>query len=402
MKTIELYIDEENEFSGIEAISVVENPAIEEDFIALKKQQVKLAEVDKEKRILMGAALVPNKKIYRTNGEDEYNIFFSEDTVRKASELFLSRGKQNNSTLEHDVKLSGLSVVESWIIEDKKKDKSRKYGFNLPIGTWMVSVKVNNNEIWNDFVKEGKVKGFSIEGFFADKLDEGPKESVKEDFDEMEALSKLYEIEEAFLDSQEVELESYNDYPEGAVNNAKRALKYKEENGSSCGTSVGWTRASQLANKKNITRSTIARMASFKRHQQNKDVPYSEGCGGIMWDAWGGSAGVNWAISKLKQIDKKVNNSVTTLYSEIINDDYAIIDDRLAYSSEEKALEMAKDLGCELIHEHEYEGKMWYMPCESHSVEAGANSKSPCWDGYEQKGYQMIDGKKRPNCVKKK
>tara|TARA_R110000764_G_scaffold126020_1_gene213586 strand:- start:7107 stop:8315 length:1209 start_codon:yes stop_codon:yes gene_type:complete len=402
MKTIELYIDEENEFSGIEAISVVENPAIEEDFIALKKQQVKLAEVDKEKRILMGAALVPNKKIYRTNGEDEYNIFFSEDTVRKASELFLSRGKQNNSTLEHDVKLSGLSVVESWIIEDKKKDKSRKYGFNLPIGTWMVSVKVNNDEIWNDFVKEGKVKGFSIEGFFADKLDGGPKESVQEDFDEMEALSKLYEIEEAFLDSQEVELESYNDYPEGAVNNAKRALKYKEENGSSCGTSVGWTRASQLANKKNITRSTIARMASFKRHQQNKDVPYSEGCGGIMWDAWGGSAGVNWAISKLKQIDKKVNNSVTTLYSEIINDDYAIIDDRLAYSSEGKALEMAKDLGCELIHEHEYEGKMWYMPCKSHSVEAGANSKSPCWDGYEQKGYQMIDGKKRANCVKKK
>ena len=402
MKTIELYIDEENEFSGIEAISVVENPAIEEDFIALKKQQVKLAEVDKEKRILMGAALIPNKKIYRTNGEDEYNIFFSEDTVRKASELFLSRGKQNNSTLEHDVKLNGLSVVESWIIEDKKKDKSRKYGFSLPVGTWMVSVKVNNDEIWNDFVKEGKVKGFSIEGFFADKLDDRPRESVEEDFDEMEALSKLYEMEEAFLDSQEVELESYNDYPEGAVNNAKRALKYKKENGSSCGTSVGWRRASQLANKQNITRSTIARMASFKRHQQNKDVPYSEGCGGIMWDAWGGSAGVNWAISKLKRIDKKVNNSVTALYSEIINDDYAIIDDRLAYSSEEKALEMAKDLGCELIHEHEYEGKMWYMPCESHSVEGGANSKSPCWDGYEQKGYQTIDGKRRPNCVKKK
>ena len=402
MKTIELYIDEENEFSGIEAISVVENPAIEEDFIALKKQQVQLAEVDKEKRILMGAALVPNKKIYRTNGEDEYNIFFSEDTVRKASELFLSRGKQNNSTLEHDVKLNGLSVVESWIIEDKKKDKSKKYGFDLPIGTWMVSVKVNNDEIWNDFVKEGKVKGFSIEGFFADKLDDRPRESVEEDFDEMEALSKLYEMEEAFLDSQEVELESYNDYPQGAVNNAKRALKYKEENGSSCGTSVGWRRASQLANKQKITRSTIARMASFKRHQQNKDVPYTEGCGGIMGDAWGGSAGVNWAISKLKRIDKKVNNSVTALYSEIINDDYAIIDDRLAYSSEEKALEMAKDLGCELIHEHEYEGKMWYMPCESHSVEAGATTKSPCWDGYEQKGYQIIDGKRRPNCVKKK
>ena len=101
-----------------------------------------------------------------------------------------------------------------------------------------------------------------------------------------------------------VELESYNDYPQGAVNNAKRALKWKKENGSSCGTSVGWRRASQIASKSKLSRSTIARMASFKRHQQHKNVPYSEGCGGIMWDAWGGSAGVNWAISKLKQIDK--------------------------------------------------------------------------------------------------
>ena len=102
-----------------------------------------------------------------------------------------------------------------------------------------------------------------------------------------------------------VELESYNDYPQGASNNAKRAIAFKEKNGSKCGTQVGWVRARQLADKKNITRDTIARMASFKRHQQHKDVPYSEGCGGLMWDAWGGSAGINWAISKLKQIDKK-------------------------------------------------------------------------------------------------
>ena len=102
-----------------------------------------------------------------------------------------------------------------------------------------------------------------------------------------------------------VELESYNDYPEGAVNNAKRAVEYKEKNGSSCGTRVGWTRAGQLARREKISRDTISRMASFKRHQQHKDVPYSEGCGGLMWDAWGGSAGVNWAISKLKELDKK-------------------------------------------------------------------------------------------------
>ena len=304
MEVIELYIDENNEFSGIEAISVVENPAIEEDFIALKKHEVQLAEVDTEKRILMGAALVPNKKIYRTNGAEEYYIFFSEDTVRKASELFLSRGKQNNSTLEHDVQLSGMSVVESWIVEDTTKDKSRKYDLSVPVGTWMVSVKVNNDQIWEEFVKSGKVKGFSIEGFFADKLD-GPKESVEEDFssEDLEAIATLYDLEDAMLASYGEELESYADYPESASNNAKRALEWKKENGSSCGTSVGWRRASQLANKQPLSRSTIARMASFKRHQQNKDVPYSEGCGGIMWDAWGGSAGVNWASSKLKQID---------------------------------------------------------------------------------------------------
>ena len=108
-------------------------------------------------------------------------------------------------------------------------------------------------------------------------------------------------------DKISIELESYNDYPQAATNNAKRAIKYKEENGSDCGTRVGWTRAGQLARRENISRDTIARMASFKRHQQNKDVPYSEGCGGLMWDAWGGSSGINWAISKLKQIDKKEN-----------------------------------------------------------------------------------------------
>lgn len=98
--------------------------------------------------------------------------------------------------------------------------------------------------------------------------------------------------------------ETYNDYPQAARNNAKRAIKYKEENGSSCGTKVGWTRARQLANGDKISLNTIKRMASFKRHQQHRNIPYSEGCGGIMWDAWGGSSGVNWAISKVKQIEK--------------------------------------------------------------------------------------------------
>jgi hypothetical protein len=102
--------------------------------------------------------------------------------------------------------------------------------------------------------------------------------------------------------------ESFTDYPEASTNNAKRALAYAEKNGwGSCGTPVGKARANQLANKEPISRDTIARMASFKRHQQNKDVPYSEGCGGLMWDAWGGTEGIEWAIRKLDQIDNASN-----------------------------------------------------------------------------------------------
>jgi len=316
--------------------------------------------------------------------------------------------------------------------------------------------------------------------------------------------------------------ETFNDYPDSASNNAKKAIEYKEENGSDCGTQVGWTRARQLANKENISWETIGRMASFNRHQQHKDVPYSEGCGGLMWDAWGGTSGVNWAINKMKTKDKyktafkiqdedkrivsgyfmkadlpiirlndqnekyyvvfrkptiekivnkffknnynsninlmhdidykdngvyviesliidskrgikapdgfenapdgswwgsmRVENdevwqmvkdgtfkgfsvegifgeakatkyptsligkiiSVVKKYKEkkknnfismVINKELAIIDDRLAYASKEMALKAAEDLGVEGIHEHEYDGNIWYMVGENHSLD---------------------------------
>jgi len=177
MDIIELFIDENDEVSGIDAISIVENPAIEEDFVYLKNQEFKLAEKDSEKKILLGPALIPNKPIYRKSGDKEYYIYFSRNTVRKASELFLKRFKQNRSTLEHELPLEGLTVVESWIVEGEK-DKTRIYDMDVPIGTWMVSMKVDNDDVWEDFIKSGKVKGFSIEGYFADKL-ERPNETNK-------------------------------------------------------------------------------------------------------------------------------------------------------------------------------------------------------------------------------
>ena len=179
MRIVELILDEDQEI-GVEAISVVENPAIEEDFVALKSQEFKLAEVDKERRILMGALLIPNKPIYRKNGEDEYYIYFSKDTVLKASQMYLMQGNQNNATMEHQYEINGLSLVESWLVEDKVHDKSVKYGMDLPLGTWVGSVKVNNDKIWNEFVLTKKVKAFSIEGYFADRM-ERPKEEIKED-----------------------------------------------------------------------------------------------------------------------------------------------------------------------------------------------------------------------------
>lgn len=209
MKIIELILDEDQEMTGVEAISVVENPAIEEDFIALKAEEIKLAEVNKEKRILMGALLVPNKPIYRLSGEDEYYIYFSKETVLKASQMYLMKGNQNNSTMEHQYELKGLSLVESWLVEDEVHDKSRKYGMNVPIGTWMGSVKVNNDEVWNDYVKTGKVKGFSIEGYFADKM-ERPNESVEMSTEEQEAKDIIDNLMNLFnkqnLSTHKVEL----------------------------------------------------------------------------------------------------------------------------------------------------------------------------------------------------
>ena len=188
MELIELILDED-EAIGVEAISVVENPAIESDFIALNKQEIKLAEISKEKRLLMGALLIPKKPIYRKSGDEEYYIFFSEKTVARASQMYLQNGNQSNSTLEHDAELKGLTLVESWIVEDKAKDKTALYGLDVPVGTWMGSVKVENDEVWNEYILTKKCNGFSIEGYFADRLEK--KSELTADEKKVQELKKL-------------------------------------------------------------------------------------------------------------------------------------------------------------------------------------------------------------------
>lgn len=200
MKIIELILDEEQDEIGVDAISIVESPAIESDFVALKNEEIKLAEVDSEKRILMGALLIPNKPIYRNGDEGEYYIYFSKDTIVKASQMFLQNGNQSNSTLEHNKPLDGLTLVESWIVEGEQ-DKSRHYGLNVPVGTWMGSVKVNNSKIWKDYVKTKKVKGFSIEGYFADKMEQ-TKKMAKEDMEENISNEIINEIRNILNEEQ--------------------------------------------------------------------------------------------------------------------------------------------------------------------------------------------------------
>ena len=305
MRIVELLLDEGSLQAGIQAISVVESPAIEEDFVALKEEaRVELKTIDKEKRILMGAALIPNKPIYRRNGEDEYYIYFSQDTVRKASELFFINGNQNKATLEHQMDVQGTSVVESWIIEGEQ-DKSRMYGMELPVGTWMVSMKILNDELWEGYVKSGKVKGFSIEGYFVDKVEASKQDPEEEKAEEqLNAIKAIIKNDLRTKKGKRTELETYSDYPTSVRNNAKRGIALNEKVNNKCATQVGKVRAQQLAKGEPISKETIKRMYSYlSRAEEYYDEGDTTSCGYISYLLWGGKSALRWAESKLKELE---------------------------------------------------------------------------------------------------
>ena len=142
------------------AVSLVEDPAIESNFIALSKQKSSI-KLEYEKRLLIGAALVPNKPIYRNVNGNEFYISFDETTIEKLAQDFLANDYQHNITVDHQEDANDIVIVESWI-KTSENDKSVSYGLNEPIGTWFIGMKVNNDEIWQR-VKDGFYKGFSIE-----------------------------------------------------------------------------------------------------------------------------------------------------------------------------------------------------------------------------------------------
>lgn len=214
----------EGETTGVYGISLVNDPAMESLWVTLsKEEQVQLKAIDNEKRIVCGAVLIPNKPIYRNQNGAEFNIVFPAETIELASQAFLENMHQKSSTLEHNVdsKLNDVCIVQTWIKEDDVNDKSVMYGFNDPIGTWYASMKINNPEIWNDYVKTGKVKGFSIDGFF-----DMEKVNLKSELNMSEQKSFIDEVKQIIKEGfASLSLKKETEVKLGSVNTADGSVK---------------------------------------------------------------------------------------------------------------------------------------------------------------------------------
>jgi len=206
-KIVELVIADDSQELAIDAISLVTSPAIEQDFVFFGKEKNNLtfAKVDEEKRMLVSPALIPNKQIFRhdPNTDSDYYVYFSPDTVRKASELYLKHNNHHKATYQHQDRVSGVLTVESWIKEGDS-DKSKLYGYDLPNGTWFVKMKIENDELWQE-IKSGNLRGLSIEGYFTNKFEQMQKaepttEEIRTALKELLSKKKVKKLELGAID----------------------------------------------------------------------------------------------------------------------------------------------------------------------------------------------------------
>ena len=191
-RIVELIIADDSQELAIDAISLVTSPAIEQDFVFFGKEKNNLtfAKVDEEKRMLVSPALIPNKQIFRhdPNTDSDYYVYFSKETVRKASELYLKHNNHHKATYQHQDRVSGVLTVESWIKEGDQ-DKSKLYGYDLPDGTWFVKMKIENDDLWQE-IKSGSLRGLSIEGYFTDRMEKmAEKKATSEEI--LKALNEI-------------------------------------------------------------------------------------------------------------------------------------------------------------------------------------------------------------------
>ncbi len=307
----ELRVDDENT-DEVFAISLVESPAIESDFLFFDREEIKFAKIDNEQRMLIGPILIPDKRILRVDGEgNPFHVFFSKETVKKLAQNYLMKKYTDKATIEHDKSVKGVHLVESWVKEGKF-DKSNSYGLgNIPEGTWMGMFKITDDTIWNDYVKTGKVKGFSVEALLEHKLVKASLIDLEKDIEDLtedEAnvlLSKIRALikkDKRYGKGQRIEMESYSDYPSGVKNNAKKGRELNEKNGNRCATQVGRVRSAQLEKGEPISIETIKRMYSYlsraETYYDNADS--TSDCGYISYLLWGGKAALGWSRKKLR------------------------------------------------------------------------------------------------------
>ena len=334
MKLFELTLDDSTD--EVFAISIVENPAIQSDFVYFNEQKeiLNFAEIDKDERKLVGAILIPDKRIKRLDETDnsEYEVFFSKATVAKLAQNYLKNKYVDRATLEHDKKIKGLSLVESWIKESKLNDKSNIYGLNAPLGSWIGVFQIDRSkegdDIWNNYVKTGKVKGFSVEALLSHKLIKASSqinlEKHIEELSENEVNVLLGQIkaiirkDKRYGKGQRIEMESYSDYGSGISNNAQKGIDLNDKNNNKCATPVGKVRAQQLAKGEPISVETIKRMYSYlSRAETYYDETDMNACGTISYLMWGGKAALSWSTNKLRElglIEAEANPSITSTY----------------------------------------------------------------------------------------
>lgn len=175
--------------SEVIGVSMVDSPATESNFLYFAEQKPIYLESD-EKHLVYGAALVPNKDIYRRYDNEEFYVRFSNECVEQLSQKFLQNGFQKNWTIAHKSDVEGLTVVESWLKTDMEKDKSVALGLDasLPIGTWFLGCKVENDDVWQS-IKNGEYHGFSVESFV-----ELEQFAIHSEIDEDSFLDKLKSI----------------------------------------------------------------------------------------------------------------------------------------------------------------------------------------------------------------
>lgn len=327
MELYELIIEDENT-DEVFALSLVENPAIEADWVFFNNhKEVKFATIDEDKRTIVAPVLIPEKRIYRIEEKSgkEYEVFLTADTIEKVAQQFLKKGYQNKATIEHKENIDGdITVVESWVSKSSTKDKSANYFSRIfPAGTWFVTIKVNDDKLWEDYVKTGEVKAISIEGIFGHQLVKATAienlmlKDVEELTDEESeiVLSKIMAViksDKRYKEKKRLELESYNDYPQSVRDAARIAREQNDKVDGKCMTLVGKRRAADLEEGRPLSRETIARMVSYLSraksvYEENKDDRLS--CSYIAYKGWGGETALVWAENKLSQIDKLIEGA---------------------------------------------------------------------------------------------